>query len=49
MDPLLDNMSGLALNIRYFKKKVKDWTRDRAQKLKRDYLDVVDEISCLLS
>ena len=42
-------MSGVALKIRYLKKKVKDWTRDRAQKLKRDYLDVVDEISSLLS
>ena len=48
-DPLLNNMSGLALKIRYLKKKVKDWTRDRAHKLKRDYLDVVDEISSLLS
>ena len=44
MDPFLDYMSGLALKIRYLKKKVKDWTRDRAQKLKRDYLYVVDEI-----
>ena len=47
--PSVDDMSSLALKLRFLKKKVKAWTRDRALQLKKEYMQVVEDISALLS